>query len=76
MTIKQQREQCGWSQEQAAEACEISAWLWGMFEAGKPVRPEFHEAALTAWNRAYKARMNERYGWLLGDWEFDSVGPC
>ena len=77
-TITQQREQCGWSQEEAAEACgDPRVWLWQAFENDPRIPfPEYWWDYQKRWEAAYKARMNDRYGWLLGDCEFDSVGPC
>ena len=73
MNVREQREQCGWSQEQAAEACGCSLGAWQDFEGDSGA---FTDTFLPEWLTAYRVRMNDRYGWLLGDWPLDSVGPC
>ena len=76
-TITQQREQCGWSQEEAAAACGIRLLTWDVFEGiGDDDPKHAWDTVRAIWDLAYKSRQNDMYGWLLGDWEFDSVGPC
>ena len=68
MNISEQRQECGWSPEQAADACGVSLEAWNALEGGSVLPHAAYpwSSLVEQWERVYLQRMFDRHSWIDG----------